>query len=83
MTCRGELWAVINCFYIVGAAVLDAPYLAFILGMIVILLNLPFVMGNRYCRFLILNDLVEKRRELERQSMLAEKSPNVFDLDLF
>lgn len=81
--CRSELWAVINCFYIVCAAILDAPYLAFILGMLVILFNLPFIISARYCRCLILNEIVAKRRELEKQALLAEQSPNVFDLGIF
>ena len=83
VTCRCELWALINCFYIVCAAILDAPYLAFILGMLVILANLPFIAASRYCRCLILNELVRKRKELEQQSIRAVESPNVFDLDLF
>ncbi len=83
VTCRSELWALINCFYIVCAAILDAPYLAFILGMLVILANLPFIAGSRYCRCLILNELVSKRKELEKQSKLAFETPNVFELDIF
>ena len=83
VTCRSELWALINCFYIVCAAILDAPYLAFILGMIVILANLPFIAAARYSRCLILNELARKRKELEQQSIRAVESPNVFDLDLF
>lgn len=83
VVCRSELWALLNCFYIVCAAIFDAPYLAFILGMIIILAQIPFIIAARYFRCLILNEIVRKRRELEEQSLLAERSPNVFDLNLF
>lgn len=82
-TCRSELFAVLNCFYIVCAAILDAPYLAFILGSLMILGNLPFIAGARYCRCLILNELVRKRSELKKQAMLADSTPNVFELNIF
>ena len=80
VTCRCELCALMNCFYIVCACILDAPYLAFILGMLVILANFPFIISARYCRCLILNELANKRRELEKQKLLADRTPNVFDL---
>ena len=83
MLCRSELSPLINCFYIVCAAILDAPYLAFILGMLVILCNLPFIASARYCRCLVLNEIVNKRKELEKQSILAEETPNVYDLNIF
>ena len=82
VVCRSELFALINCFYIVCAAVLDAAHVAFILGMLVILAQIPLILSARYCRCLILNEIVNKRRELERQSILADRTPNVFDLDL-
>lgn len=82
-TCRCELCSILNCFYIVWASVMDAPYMAFILGMIVILINLPFIAASRYCRCLIHNELELKRKELEEQGRLAEQTPNVFELDIF
>ena len=83
VVCRSELWAGINCFYFVCAAILDVPYLAFILGMLAILLNIPFIISARYCRCMILNEIVSKRQELEQQAIRAEQTPNVFDLDIF
>jgi hypothetical protein len=50
--------------------------------MLVILAQIPLILSARYCRCLILNEIVNKRRELERQSILADRTPNVFDLDL-
>ena len=83
VTCRCELCAVLNCFYIICAALLDAPYLAFILGSVVILASLPFIAASRYCRCLILNELMRQREELKKQTIRAERSPNVFDLGIF
>ena len=83
VVCRSELWAIMNCFYIVCAMILDTPYLAFILGTLVILFNLPFILSARYFRCMILNEIVNKRKALEKQAQLAEQSPNVFDLGLF
>ncbi len=82
VVCRSGLCAGLNCLYIICAVILDAPYLAFILGMIVILVNLPFIISARYCRCLILNEIVAKRKALEQQALRAEQTPNVFDLDI-
>ena len=83
VTCRSELCAVINCFYVVCACILDAPYMAFILGSLVVMFNIPFIFSARYVRLMILNELIRKRRELEQQTRRVENSPNVFDLNLF
>lgn len=83
VTCRCELFALINCLYIIGAAIIDPPYLAFILGMVMMLANFPFAAASRYCRCLVLDELLERRKALKEQSIIAEKSLNVFDLNVF
>ncbi len=76
LTCRSELFSRINFLYIICACVLDAPYLAFILGIFVILINLPFFASSRYCRCIILNELLSRRNELNKK----DNSISVFDI---
>lgn len=83
VTCRGELCCIINCLYFFYSAIMNVPYLAFIIGVIVILGNLPFIAANRYVRFVLLKALVEKRKRREIIEYIEENNPDKYDLDSF
>lgn len=82
-TCRSELCNIINCAYFLFAIAVNTAYLGFIAGVIVILFNLPFVMANRYSRFMILKELAKKRKQREIMEYIEENNPDKYDLDSF
>lgn len=82
-TCRSELCYIINCLYFILSIIINIPYLAFIIGIIVVLGNMPFLVANRYVRFILLNTLAKKRKQREIIEYIEENNPDKYDLDSF
>ncbi len=82
-TCRSELCILINCLYLPFAFLFNAPYMGFILGILVVMFNLPFLAANRYVRFFLLNEFVKKRKEREIMDYIVENNPDKYDLEQF
>ena len=62
---------------------MNVPYLGFIIGVIAVAINVPFIFANRYVRFFLLNEFVKKRREREILDYIEENNPDKYDLDNF
>ena len=82
-TCRSELCSITNCLYFFFAITANLPYLGFILGILAVLFNIPFIFANRYVRFFLLNEMVKKRKQKEILEYIQENNPNKYDLDSF
>ena len=74
ITCRSELFNILNCSYFIFAVIINVTYLGFIFGSIVVIANIPFIIANRFARFVLLNKMVSKRREQEIESYIASKN---------
>ncbi len=83
VTCRSEFCNIINCLYFIFAIMANVPYLGFIAGVIAVTINVPFILANRYVRFIILNEYVKKRKEREIMEYIEENNPDKYDLDNF
>ncbi len=79
-TCRIELWSILNCLYFICSWSLNAAYLAFILSAIVIISNFPYIICARYSRCLILNEIVNKRKELAEKAKTADNDTGFMNL---
>ncbi len=82
-TCRSEMCILINCLYCIFAFIVNLPSLGFIIGVLTIIFNLPFLAANRYVRFFLLNEFVKKRKERQIQDYIDENNPDKYDLDKF
>lgn len=82
-TCRSEYCCLINCLYFFFAVIVNVPYLGFIAGVLVVLCNMPFIMANRYLRFIVLREYAKKRKEREIADYIKENNPDKYDLDSF
>lgn len=82
-TCRSEFCSIVNCLYFLFAVTMNVPYLGFIIGVIAVAINVPFIFANRYVRFFLLNEFVKKRREREILDYIEENNPDKYDLDNF
>ena len=76
MTCRSELCSIINILYFLFAVTINLPALGFIVGVLVVLGNLPFIFANRYARFLLLNEYVKKRKLVQINQYIEEHNYN-------
>ena len=75
VTCRSELFDILNCMYFIFAVMINVPYLGFIIGSIVVIVNIPFIIANRFARFILLNEMVRKRRAIEIDKYIASNNP--------
>lgn len=82
-TCRSEMCSLLNSLYLVFAMFIDVAYLGFIIGVIVILCNLPFIAANRYARCGLLKEFAKKRKQREILEYIEENNPDKYDLDSF
>ena len=62
---------------------MNIPYLGFIIGVIAVTINIPFILANRYVRFFLLNEFVKKRKERQILDYIEENNPDKYDLDNF
>ncbi len=83
LTCRSEMCSLLNCLYFLFAFFANDAYLGFIMGVIVIFCNLPFIAANRYARFLLLKEFANKRKQRVIQEYIEENNPDKYDLDSF
>ena len=83
VTCRSEFCNIVNCLYFIFSVFTNIPYFGFISGVIAVTINLPFILANRYVRFILLNEVVKKRREREILEYIEENNPTKYDLDNF
>ena len=83
ITCRSELCNIINCCYFLFAITANVPYFGFIAGVLAVTINVPFLLANRYVRFIMLNEYVKKRRQREILDYIEENKPDKYDLDNF
>lgn len=83
LTCRSEMCSLLNCLYIIFAMFMDTAYLGFIIGVLIILCNLPFISANRYARSGLLKAFADKRRQREILEYIEENNPDKYDLDSF
>lgn len=74
ITCRSELFNILNCMYFIFAVIINVPYLGFIIGSIVFIINIPFMIANRFARIILLNELVRKRRAIEIDRYIASNN---------
>ncbi len=79
ITCRSELFNILNCLYFIFAVIINIPYFGFIIGSIVVIGNIPFIIANRFARFVLLNEMVRKRREQEIESYIASNNSIALD----
>ncbi len=82
-TCRSEFCNIVNCLYFLFAITMNIPYLGFIIGVIAVIINIPFILANRYVRFFLLNECVKKRKERQILDYIEENNPDKYDLDNF
>ncbi len=82
-TCRSEFCNIVNCLYFLFAITMNIPYLGFIIGVIAVTINIPFILANRYVRFFLLNEFVKKRKERQILDYIEENNPDKYDLDNF
>lgn len=82
-TCRSEMCILLNCLYCLFSFIINIPYLGFIIGVLVVIVNLPFLAANRYVRFFLLNEFVKKRKERQILDYIEENNPDKYDLDNF
>ncbi|MBQ2152918.1 MAG: hypothetical protein II440_05670 [Clostridia bacterium] len=83
LTCRSELCSIINLFYFLFAIAVNLPAIGFIVGVLVVLGNMPFIFANRYARFLLLNELVKKRRLVQINQYIEEHNTDKYDFRNF
>lgn len=83
VTCRSELCSIINCLYFFFALMINVPYLGFIIGIIVVIMNLPFIMANRFARFILLNEFLRKRKAHEIDKYISENNSGDYRLSDF
>lgn len=74
LTCRSELFNILNCMFFLLAVIINIPYLGFIIGSLVIIANIPFIIANRFARFILLNELVRKRSAQEIERYIASNN---------
>lgn len=82
-TCRSEMCCIINCLYSIFALAANIPHIGFIFAFIIVFANIPFIMSNRYFRFLILKEFAKKRKQREIIEYIEENNPDKYDLDSF
>ncbi len=83
VTCRSEFCSLVNCLYFLFAVTANVPYLGFIVGVIAVTVNVPFIFANRYVRFFLLNAFVKKRKQREILEYIEENNPDKYDLNNF
>lgn len=82
-TCRSELCCLLNCLYLVFSLIVNDPHIGFIVGVLVVFGNLPFIAVNRYYRSVIVKELSKKRKQREIIEYIEENNPDKYDLDSF
>ena len=74
ITCRSELFNIFVCTYTFFSIVINVTYLGFIIGSIVVIINIPFIIANRFVRFILLNEMARKRSEHEIEKYIASNN---------
>ncbi len=82
-TCRSEFCGIINSLCAVLVLFINAPHIGFIIAVLVVLGNLPFIFANRYIRLGILKKYNEKLKQREIRDYIELNNPDKYDLDTF